>query len=471
MKGKLALTAQFLVLYVVAVTFLGCGWPLAVHPDNPRYFSDAGGKAIYLTGSHVHNNLVDHSERPIFDYGSYLAFLQQHNHNFIRMWTWEHARVPRPNNTWLEFDPLPYERTGPDIAADGKLKFDLTKFNQVYFDRLRSRIMAAGELGIYVSVMLFEGWGIVGYDTRMGEGSAFKAWDGHPFNITNNMNEIDGDLNKDRMGFEIHTLSAPAITLVQEAYVRKVIDTLNDLDNVLYEISNESRKESVMWQYHMINYIRAYEKTKPKQHPLVMTFLWDGPGDGGKGDNAELFQSPADAIAPGRGVNGEYASNPPAADGRKVIISDTDHIGMEGSSAQWVWKSFLRGFNPIHMDGYGSAAPTPEGESARRNMGYTRSYAERINLAAMTPRPDLCSSTFCLVNPGFEYLVYLPSGPQQASPSVKVDLSASSGVLNVEWFSLAEGKTVHAEKSHGGSSFDFTAPFDGDAVLFISKSQ
>ena len=31
----------------------------------------------------------------------------------------------------------------------------------------------------------------------------------------------------------------PAVTPVQEAYVRKVLETLNSLDNVLYEIANE----------------------------------------------------------------------------------------------------------------------------------------------------------------------------------------------------------------------------------------
>ncbi|MGE3776134.1 MAG: hypothetical protein AB7F89_03030 [Pirellulaceae bacterium] len=33
--------------------------PLRVHPDNPRYFTDGSGKAVYLTGSHVWNTLQD----------------------------------------------------------------------------------------------------------------------------------------------------------------------------------------------------------------------------------------------------------------------------------------------------------------------------------------------------------------------------------------------------------------------------
>jgi len=46
---------------------------------------------------------------------------------------------------------------------------------------------------------------------------------------------------------------------LQEAYVRKVVDTVNEFDDVLFEISNESRPESCAWQYHMIKFIKNYE--------------------------------------------------------------------------------------------------------------------------------------------------------------------------------------------------------------------
>src|SRR3989337_391265 len=66
--------------------------PLRVHPENPRYFTDgtksADGslKAVYLTGSHTWNNLIDmdKADPPApFDYGAYLGFLQRYGHNFI----------------------------------------------------------------------------------------------------------------------------------------------------------------------------------------------------------------------------------------------------------------------------------------------------------------------------------------------------------------------------------------------------
>ena len=66
--------------------------PLKVHPSNPRYFADRTGKAVYLTGSHTWSNLKDMGKTdppPPFDFDAYLDFMQQHNHNFIRLWTWE----------------------------------------------------------------------------------------------------------------------------------------------------------------------------------------------------------------------------------------------------------------------------------------------------------------------------------------------------------------------------------------------
>jgi len=57
--------------------------------------------------------------------------------------------------------------------------------------------------------------------------------------LANNINGVDGDPHSTDSGRAIHTLALPTVTALQEAYVRKVVDTVNDLDNVLYEIGNE----------------------------------------------------------------------------------------------------------------------------------------------------------------------------------------------------------------------------------------
>ena len=169
-------------------------------PKNPRYFADGSGRAIYLTGSHTWSNLQDQGPKDPptpFDYGRYLDFLRERNHNVIRLWAWEQARwAPwsdgkgqNPSDWFIS--PNPYARTGPGKALDGKPKFDLEKWDDAYFDRLRSRVRQAGERGIYVSVMLFQGW------------SSAKGWlggtpwRGHPYHPENNMQGWSGNTKGD----------------------------------------------------------------------------------------------------------------------------------------------------------------------------------------------------------------------------------------------------------------------------------
>ena len=135
---------------------------LSAHPKNPRYFTDSSGKAIYLTGSHTWENFQDIGVKgeKLFDYDAYLEMMHKNGHNFMRFWMFEQAQMGSWSPDTIYFDPLPFVRTGPGMANDGKPKFDLTKFNPVYFERLRHRIIEAGKKNIYASVMLFNGWSL-----------------------------------------------------------------------------------------------------------------------------------------------------------------------------------------------------------------------------------------------------------------------------------------------------------------------
>jgi hypothetical protein len=244
--------------------------PLRVHPANRRYFTDGSGKLIYLTGSHHWDNFQRWFEGEpgapsgpagrLGDFDSYLNMLEAHGHNFVRLWVADTAWSPI---TKAAIEPQPFVRTGPGKAANGGLKFDLNRLNQAYFDELRTGVLAARRRGIYVGVMLFNGWGVGVYQSRPHN----ITWDYHPFNKANNIHGIDGDPNGDRRGVECHSLQLPAVTKLQETYVRKVLDTVHDLDNVLYEISNESGPTSAKWQCHLIRHIKDYEAAKPKHHP------------------------------------------------------------------------------------------------------------------------------------------------------------------------------------------------------------
>jgi hypothetical protein len=427
--------------------------PLRVHPVNSRYFADAGGHPVYLTGSHTWESLQDGllpgytTVTQPFDYKGYLDLLQTDHHNFIRLWRWE----------LTDHEPQPWPRTGPGQALDGKPKFDLRQFNQAYFDRLRARIIAAGERGIYVSVMLFEDWIFMSKRKE-------HPVDRHPFQKDNNVSGINGDPNGDGWGIEIHTLQVPEVVEVQKAYVRKVIETVNDLDNVLYEICNEGKRHTRDWQYEMVRSVKSVEAKLPKQHPVGMTSVGDM--------NPDCLKSPADwtSLSTTRfeQTKDPWASAPPVADGHKVVLLDTDHIGWKifindaAFTRAWVWKSFTRGYSTLLME---NLANSPGWIAGRAAMGQTRRYAERMDLAKAAPQPMLASTGYCLAHPAkraAEYLVYLPEGGP-----VMVDLSGAEGPLTGEWFNPTTGTTQASKPVTGGSSCKLEAPFRGDAVLYL----
>jgi len=452
------------VLMVVSTAYEAAGkGPLRIHSKNPRYFADGQGNAVFLTGSHTWATFQERGvegQTPDFDYEEYLDFMERNGHNFLRMWRWEHSQWMQfvPRNTLIRYEPMAYMRTGPGKAIDGKLRFDLDKFNQAYFDRLRERVVQAGGRGIYVSVMLFQGFSVEQKGTKGVEPDKGNAWDGHPYNKSNNINSIDGDLNGDGEGIETHTLRNEKVLQLQEAYVRKVVDTLNELDNVLWEISNESHPDSIPWQYHLIEIIKEYEATKPIQHPVGMT--------SSPISNPPLFAGPADWISPN---TNKYLEDPPASTGTKVIIVDNDHIMPWKSNPDWVWKNLLRGNHFILMDHYRDfrmgcpARPEPKHDPARRAMGYARKVAERVDLASMVPAHDLCSTGYCLANVGTEYLVYKPDGTDK---QLVVDLKA--GTYSVEWINCQDGEVQRVGNVEVKGRSVFASPFAGPAVCHLA---
>jgi hypothetical protein len=491
--------------------------PLVVSAANPRYFVVAPGstgstasgdhKAIYLTGSHIWNNFHDGlgpgpacaGEPEQNDFGVYLAFLKDHGHNFIRLWRWEQFRSQAAGGSFhLCMTPQPWARIGPGAATDGKPKFDLSQFDPGYFDRLRERVVAAGNAGIYVSVMLFEGWGLH-------LSPAPDNVEGHPFHAANNVNGIGIASIVDYQQLPLD----PRVQALQEAYVRKVVDTLHDLPNVLYEVANESSGggrlttqlaealrltgsletgDSTRWQYWVIDFVKEYERRLGyDQHPIGMTMQY--PVADQRRVNEPLFGSPADWISPGFDdedadpgrppEHSRWLDNPPASDGRKVVITDTDHYAPMGADALWAWKSFLRGHHPILMD-FGIidvtrpldpslGVPAYESfEPARHAMGDTRRYAERMQLLDMEPHGDLSSTGYALANPGQECLVLQPL--DTAEPFT---VTLAAGTYAVEWFSIDARQTREADRVtvECDGSIGFAAPFAEarPAVLYLKR--
>jgi hypothetical protein len=493
-----------------AVTEGGAAGPLMVSRLNPRYFTVwardiADERAVLLTGSHINNNFQDGAgpgaacaaKPEHWDFDAYLKFLVDHDHNFIRLWRWEHFKSQvGDGNFHMCMSPQPWARTGPGLAIDGQPRFDLSTFDPAYFERLRGNVRAAGDRGIYVSVMLFEGFGL------HLSAPPFNI-EGHPFHAANNVNGVG---LRSIVDYQVLPLD-PAIRTLQEEYIQKVVDTVHDLPNVLYEVANESSGatsdavnlpdgttidtpigDSTEWQYWVMDFVRRYERQMDyDKHPVGMTMQY--PVADQRKVNAPLRRSRADWISPGfdepiaAGDKGEgpppgrWLLDPPANDGSKVILSDTDHYSPFKNDALWAWKTFLRGHNPVLYDfgivmGVKASVPPPglppyeAAEPARRAMGEALRFARKVKLLEMVPSGELSTTGYALARPGQEYLVLQPSHEQR---SFTVALTA--GTYAVEWYGVDTHMTVPADSVtlKRPAPVAFNAPM-APAVLYLKRT-
>ena len=429
------------------------GGVLTVDPTNGRYFRNDSG-IVFLAGFHTWASIQDSwPSLPItpLDFDEYLDALVSYGCNFTKAWILESAKDWGDSVQY--FAPLPWARTGPGTAHDGRPKFDLTQFDADYFTRLRERCIRLGNAGIYVCVQLFQGWHVSKKGFSTGD-----PWANHPMAASNNINGVDGDTNGDVVGLETRTTTLTATYNIQKAYVAKVIDTLNDLDNVFWEISNEEENSSLTWQRALVDYIQTYEAGKAKQHLVGMTVCWPS------GDNQDLYDTTTiDWLSPG----GDFV--PETASAAKISAFDTDHVGGLTSEYKWILRALAQGHGGTwYMDEW---AGETYGNDTRSNatyqkirsiLGYALDYANRIDLANATPQPSLASTGYCLAKTTgtAQILAY-----QDGSGSFTVNLTGISGTFSLEWLRTANGTTQAGSNVSGGATRTLTPPWAGEDVL------
>ncbi len=466
--GKMERGIVFFVLLLALVSVFSIAeptsGPLRVSPDNPRYFQDSQGHIVYLSGSHVWYNIHYNDNNPQMtdaEFDEFLDWMQEHNYTYTRLWT-----------GWGNNYPSPWLQPGPGTISSGlhsgEPKADMTRYNQDYFDMVRDRVQKLQDRGIYCSVMFFGSLMAMSTD----------GWSNMLWNPDNNINPELADAFSTTDGHTFFTDDPDALA-IQEQFVKKMVDTLNDLDNVIWEVGNEGNLPAgYEWQYEIIDYVKAYEQTKPKQHPVGMT------SDGISNSNSWILNSPADWISPDQLNNGDnYMQGGPASYDDKVVINDVDHLWGHFSTdpsdietgRTWVWKTFTRGNNPILMDCYTArlfnswtydcpGTLETDYDPIRDAMGYTARYSRKLDLANTYPSDDgnICSTTYCLMNQGKQYLIYQPG-----SGSFTADVAY--GDYDYEWFNPRTNKVV-GSGTMTVSSHAFSPPFSGDAVLYLNKA-
>jgi hypothetical protein len=488
------------------------------------------GQPVYLNGSHTWNDGDDTSTSAVpsaFPFSKFVAMLKANKHNVTILW---HKDLPREcnwqNSSNYNLAPQPWPRTGPGNASDGLLKFDVSQFNQAYFDRLRSLALTLYQNNIYAIVELFDGNNLTA--TRCGT-NASPNGDGFPLTGANNINGVnDGYTGSGSCGVQAFTMTTNnAVTNIQDAYAKKVVDTLNDLPNILYEVSEEQPGPSfstcsggwggtssmTFWAPHMIGLLKTYEKGgtwegvtypgKPVQHLVGIGSMHFNDRFSPQGD-VVLYASTADWIGPTvtATASDTFPSNVAINNQGKIVLNDSDHaLGYQAfvnlstgaiddvHLRDYVWENFTNNASgQVFMDPYimsltvnqrnpcanpvGGVCPNPmtKYDPFRAAMGGPQVLMPRlVDYVHMTTQNSLASTSFALVNNdpvNGEFVVYAPTGG-----AFTVNLSAQNGqTLNFEWLNpVGNAITAGGTVAGGSATQSFTPPWGStnDAVLHI----
>jgi hypothetical protein len=161
-----------------------------------------------------------------------------------------------------------------------------------------ARVQQLQQNGIYAIVQIRDGNDLQQYRC---------STDGYPFTGANNINGVDDGYTIGSMGETSENTAPPnQFTNYQVALMRKIVDTLNDQPNVIWEPAKESPAagSGTAWLLYMVDQTKSYESGKPLQHPilLVRQNLAEASSD------ATLYNSNAHAVAPGSRFRERYAN-------------------------------------------------------------------------------------------------------------------------------------------------------------------
>ena len=152
-------TTCLILLFAIAVATAAPTGRLEISPQYPYYFRD-GDRHVVLVGVSDRQLFFIWRNDKGFSWQEYLDDLEAHHLNYVRqdVFDWGKLLAPQKYPAQLSSPAWPFARTGTGNAIDGKPKFDLTKFDQSYFEkRLKPFLREAARRGIYVELTLFEG--------------------------------------------------------------------------------------------------------------------------------------------------------------------------------------------------------------------------------------------------------------------------------------------------------------------------
>lgn len=457
------------VMVVVAATsaLAGQPGPIALHPDNPHYFLWRGRPTILLTSGEHYGAVLNRA----FDYATYLRTLEANGFNLTR--TFSGAYCEPAGAFGIEANTLapgtgdllcPWARGDAPGYANGGNKFDLTRWDPVYFARLTDFVAQAARRGVVVELVLFCPF----YEDRM--------WELSPMNARNNVNGI-GRMERT----EVYTLEHEDLLAVQEAMVRRIVAALKDYDNLYYEICNEPYFGGVTlaWQHRIAQVIAETESAFPHRHLIAQNIANKTKRIENPGRHVSLFNfhyaKPPVAVAE------NYHLNKPIGDDETGFAGD-DRVNPYRREG---WDFILAGgavfdnldysFSVGHEDGTGRInAPGGGGPPLWKQLRVLKEFIYDFDFIKMRPDDAVIAAGVpagatarALVQPGRAYAVYVNGDGVRA-----LSLKLPPGSYEVQWIDTKTGRTEKTESfKHDGQTRRLAAPaYNDDIALRLTAT-
>jgi hypothetical protein len=416
--------------------------PIGLHPENSHYFLYEDKATILITSGEHYGAVLNQD----FNYVTYLEELAKDGLNLTRAFTGSYVE---PEGAFkIERNTLaplpgkfvcPWARSETPGYANGGNKFDLSKWNEEYFIRLKDFMSEAEKRKIIVELALFCPF----YEDIQ--------WKLSPMNSINNVNGVGPT---DRL--DAYTLDkANGLLDVQEALVRKIVHELKDYSNLIYEICNEPYFGGVtmQWQHHIASLIQQEEKDFPQAHLISQNIA-----------NKKLkIENPHPGVSV---FNFHYAYPPiPVAQNFPLnkVIGDNE-TGFEGTADSTYrkegWSFILAGGGLYNNLDYSFTAGNENGTfkypktqpgggtpALRNQLGYLKNFINGFDFLKMRPDSTIVSANFALsgksqvlAEEGRQYAVYVfGKGP------FNIALSIPSGTYQVEFMDPLSGKLEQTE--------------------------
>ncbi len=249
--------------------------------DNNHYFYYRGKPLVLITSDHHYGAVIDRD----FDYVKYLNYLAENGMNLTRIYP---GAMFEPPDKYLSGNPLgpqqgrqllPWVKSdqpgaNPLLAEPGQIsyKYDLDKWNNTYFDRLKNFVELAQQKDIIVEIPFFNGM----YN---------DCWPLMAMYHQNNIQNIGGYEDKDCGLFTSADIRNKDVMKYQKNYIKKITTELNRFNNLIYDISDEPSLQGLPggsciflpdsqvlpWIREMKEAFLQAEESLPKRHLLGQT--------------------------------------------------------------------------------------------------------------------------------------------------------------------------------------------------------